>query len=159
MATATCGFQPADLRYAPCTREAGHDGPCAHPFARSINWGFGLVAAVIVAAVILLCLVSWTAGSSPAPIQKVRKYALSFTEPVTLNLPAGAETRFFYIDNQDNAAIYVQLEVGSKKREHRTFQVFQNIKNEVEIPAGAIPRGSCARWGGVAAHVYELPGE
>lgn len=28
-----CGLQPADLRYAPCTRDAGHDGPCAHPLA------------------------------------------------------------------------------------------------------------------------------
>jgi hypothetical protein len=28
-----CGFQPADLYYAPCGREAGHSGPCAHPFA------------------------------------------------------------------------------------------------------------------------------
>lgn len=30
---ATCGYQPADTRYAPCTRDAGHEGPCAHDFA------------------------------------------------------------------------------------------------------------------------------
>ncbi len=34
---AKCGFQPADLNYAPCTREAGHDGPCAHPLAQRLH--------------------------------------------------------------------------------------------------------------------------
>lgn len=27
-----CGYQPEDRRYAPCAREAGHEGPCAHDF-------------------------------------------------------------------------------------------------------------------------------
>lgn len=27
-----CNYQPEDQRYAPCTREKGHDGPCAHEF-------------------------------------------------------------------------------------------------------------------------------
>lgn len=29
-----CGHQPQDTYYGPCTREAGHTGPCAHPPAR-----------------------------------------------------------------------------------------------------------------------------
>lgn len=28
-----CNHQPKNQNYAPCTREAGHDGPCAHPFS------------------------------------------------------------------------------------------------------------------------------
>lgn len=27
-----CGFQPPDSQYGPCTRRAGHEGPCAHAF-------------------------------------------------------------------------------------------------------------------------------
>jgi hypothetical protein len=30
---AVCGFVPPTPGYAPCTREDGHDGPCAHPFS------------------------------------------------------------------------------------------------------------------------------
>lgn len=33
----TCNYQPDDLLYAPCTREIGHDGPCAHPFASDVG--------------------------------------------------------------------------------------------------------------------------
>lgn len=32
----TCNYQPADRNYAPCTRQAGHDGPCAHPFVKRL---------------------------------------------------------------------------------------------------------------------------
>jgi hypothetical protein len=30
---ARCGFVPPTPGYAPCTREAGHAGPCAHPLS------------------------------------------------------------------------------------------------------------------------------
>jgi hypothetical protein len=29
----SCGFIPPTPGYAPCTRQKGHDGPCAHPLA------------------------------------------------------------------------------------------------------------------------------
>lgn len=27
----TCGYEPPNLGYAPCTRPRNHTGPCAHP--------------------------------------------------------------------------------------------------------------------------------
>jgi hypothetical protein len=41
MTNTRCGFIPPTPCYAPCTREWGHSGPCAHPFAEppKPRWG------------------------------------------------------------------------------------------------------------------------
>lgn len=87
-------------------------------------------------------------------MQKVRRYTVSLDVPTTLNLPAGSIVRTVHIDSMDSATIYLQIEVGSRRREHRTFQAFAR---ETEIPAGAVYCGSGIRWGGVAVvFVFEI---